>query len=324
MHKLLLLLIIFIVSTAQAQTLKLASDVWPPFTNVENEVHFSSDIVLEALKRSGYSAEISIIDFGDVIAQINQSKYDGSAALWISDERQETMLFSRPYLENRLVLVGKKGSPVIYTELSELRGKKLAIVPTYDYGPELRNQKSLILAEAKNEQECLNLLLAGQVDYILLDNLLAHHLKEYQHTDVSNFLAIGNVPMLNKSLHFAVSKNVPNAEEIINQFNASIEEMIKDGSYNDLLNISWILADVDNDGRQELVLRGDKAGTVPPEHIYQIIQSTDKAMADETPNRYLVQGEIYDSWNDIPEEYKSQSYNMSNNIRILSLNINKK
>ena len=66
MFRYLFLITISITGLANAQELKLASDAWPPFTDVDDKIHYAQDIVLEALKRSGQKAAVEIIDFGDV------------------------------------------------------------------------------------------------------------------------------------------------------------------------------------------------------------------------------------------------------------------
>jgi hypothetical protein len=124
-------------------------------------------------------------------------------------------------------------------------------------------------------------------------------------------------------LYFALRKNVSGAETIINHFNDAIVEMIKDGTYNELLNISWILADIDEDGNPEVILGGDKAGTTPPDNIYQIILDTETG-ASESPQQYYIQGQEYNNWQAVPDQYKLQPYNNSNNINILKLELNKK
>lgn len=323
MFRYLFLITISITGLANAQELKLASDAWPPFTDVDDKIHYAQDIVLEALKRSGQKAAVEIIDFGDVITGISNLTYDGSAALWKSAEREELLSFSKPYLENRLVLVSRKGNPVNYNKLADLRGNRLAVVDNYDYGAGLFDLKTLKITKANSEQECLNMLLAGRVDYILLDNLFAYHLKEYQEDEVGKYLAIGEKAMLSKPLYFAIRKDLPEAKTIIDEFNKAIVEMIKDGTYNELLNISWILADIDEDGNPEVILGGDKAGTTPPDNIYGIILGSE-ANSSESPQQYYIQGQEYKNWQSVPDQYKLQPYNNSNNINILRLELNKK
>ena len=97
------------VCSEEMPKLHLASDTWPPFTDAAGETRLAIDLVSAALERAGIRADTTIVEWTDVTAGIRDGRFDGSAAMWRSPERDEYLLFSEPYLENRLVLVGKKG-----------------------------------------------------------------------------------------------------------------------------------------------------------------------------------------------------------------------
>jgi hypothetical protein len=117
---------------------------------------------------------------------------------------------------------------------------------------------------------------------------------------VSEFLSIGENPLIVKSLHFALNKKVEHAQAIINDFNMQIDTMLTDGSYNEILGLNWIRADIDGDGKLELVLVGNKAGTSPPEHPYNIENNQEGTSADG----YYINGKYYATWEEIPENAK--------------------
>jgi len=89
-----ILVLIAINSTAQTESLKLSSDVWPPFTNVEEEKSIALDIVEEALKSINITANYEIDNFGSVMEKIASGISDGSAALWWDKSREEHLVFS--------------------------------------------------------------------------------------------------------------------------------------------------------------------------------------------------------------------------------------
>ena len=66
--------------------------------------------------------------FHTVPEDIKAGKFDGSAAMWKSPEREAYLLYSKPYLESRLHLAGQKGTDVSAHNLSELAGKRVALV----------------------------------------------------------------------------------------------------------------------------------------------------------------------------------------------------
>ncbi len=300
------LLFLFILCTshtyAQERELKLAADVWPLFTNVESEKSILTDLVQEALSRIEIKSTIEIKKFTDVVKGINSGEFDGSPAFWISDERQEKYLFSKPYLYNQLVLVGRKGSDVTATSFNDLDGKKIGVVDNYAYGDFDNNKDLLIISDVSNQKNLENLL-SDKIDYMLVDALLIQYMLKYQLNDVTQHLAIGQKPLLVKSLHLALNKNVDNAEEILHQFDEKIEEMIADESFNRILELNWVEADVDGDGKMELVLGSNMAGTSAPQNIYGLMMDN-SYKENNPPQRYYVDGKLYENWDNVPKSYK--------------------
>ena len=79
-----------------------------------------------ALGRIGVQANIEIVPAADFTASLLSRRFDGSAAVWKDPERERVLIFSEPYLENRLILVGRRGSDVSATSFAALKGKKIA------------------------------------------------------------------------------------------------------------------------------------------------------------------------------------------------------
>lgn len=301
MPRLFLFSFLLIPLLSGAQNLKLASDIWPPFTDTKGNTAVALELVKEALSREGIDVSFEIGDFSEVIEGLENDVYDGSAALWYSDERTAYLSFSTPYLENQLVLVGLKGTDVGAESLSDLKGKRVAIVVSYDYGEALDTLSQVTLVKSKNDQESLELIFKAEADYMLADALLAEHLIQDQEEEVAEFLEIGQNTLLKKSLHFAVQLDNPDAEMILDKFNKRIREMMADGSYNDILKLNWIQVDVDGDGRIEWVAQGKQAGEEAPEDGYSL-SSEETASSDA---RYLIDGQVYDSWEQVPDTFKT-------------------
>jgi ABC-type amino acid transport substrate-binding protein len=289
---------------SQTTTLKLASDVWPPFTDIDGEKAFAMDLVKEALTRTGVGIEYEILDFNDVISSIDNGKFDGSAALWISEERAAKYLFSEPYLQNQLILVGRKGSDVSAKTFDDFKGVRIGVVEDYAYDAKVDAGK-VELITGESDQQNLERLLSNKIDYMLVDDLLIQYMLKYQVNDVREFLEIADYPILVKPLHFAIRKDLDNAEGIIADFNAEIKEMIADGTYNKILELNWVRADLDGDGTMELIMVGEAAGTSPPVHPYSV-NSKPAMMKQGNPEKYYINGKFYNSWDQVPESYKTE------------------
>jgi len=306
MKKLILLVLLFPAFgfSQSGILLRLASDIWPPFTNVTGEKAIARALVNEALGRSQIREMTKIIGIGDLMEGIREELYDGSAALWKDAERKEYLIFSEPYLENRLILVGQKGSPVDVLDFSSLKGKKVGIVGHYAYGEELDGTQALHLVPGQNDQENLDKLLEGKLDYMLVDELLIQYLMTYQPEEVSQYLAVGSTTMIRRGLHFALRKELENSAFIIERFNQAIQEMVRDGSYNRILELNWIRADVDGDGRLELVHGDSPAGELPPVRDYMLNGGSTPDRKAGQIDRYYFDGQVYEGWENVPKKYK--------------------
>src|SRR4029078_11175610 len=94
---------------AQTAQLKLVSTAWPPFTNPPKQPRFALDLVETALGRIGVTAKTAIVSAAQYTPSLLSGLLDGGAAAWKDPERERELIFSQPYLENRLVLVGRHG-----------------------------------------------------------------------------------------------------------------------------------------------------------------------------------------------------------------------
>lgn len=288
---------------ALSTALKLASDVWPPFTGAKGEPRVAIELVSRALSRAGVKSSVEMVDVGALTPGLKDRRFDGTSAIWKSPEREAYLIFSKPYLENRLVVVGRKGSDVAMDSLSALTGKRVAIVEAFDYGSAIEEAKAPIFVPGSSDQGNLQRLLAGEVDYVLVDDLLAHHLLTDYRAESNRLLAVGKTSLVVRPLHFALRRDVPNAEAIIARFDTEIDRMIADGSIHKILEVDWIQTDMDGDGRSELVLGGTKAGQSAPENSYEWLTARRPSGPTKRP-RIWIEGQTYENWDDVPPRYK--------------------
>ena len=279
-----------LVASAQTPKLRLVSTAWPPFTNEPGQARFALDLVEEALKRVGVVSTTSIVDPAQFTVSLLTGPFDGSAAAWRDAEREKVLAYSQPYLENRLVLVGRRGAIVTATKLSDLKGKKIALVQGYSYGGDVENSGPTFV-RSKTEEDSLKLLLDGKVDYTLMDDLVVQYLVANYAQEAQQKLQLGSAPLVKRQLYLAVRRTTPDAESIVSRFNSQLKTLITDRTYHRLLHVDWINADVDGDGIPEYVPSSDKVGAVAPQRAYTLI-SNDKPAPPKSPTqqRYYVGG----------------------------------
>ena len=105
-------------------------DEFPPmgFRNEKNDIDgFDVDLAKEAAKRLGREVEFKAIDWSSKEAELKSKRID---VLWngldITPERQENMLFSDPYMDNRqIVFVRHTETPSTIAGEADLAGKTI-------------------------------------------------------------------------------------------------------------------------------------------------------------------------------------------------------
>ena len=290
--------------TLESRQLRLVSTVWSPFTNAPGQPRFALNLVDEAFRRVGISAETIIVDEAKFTSSLLSGEFDGSAAVWRYAEREPVLIYSQPYLWNRLILVGRQGSDVSATSLADLAGKRIALVAGYVYGEEVETD-GLTIVGSTGEEDSVAKLLNGEVDYTLMDDLVVQYIISNYEEEARTRLAFGSTPLLTRALHLAIHRSLPDAESIISRFNAGLRGMIADRTYHRLFHLEWIQADVDGDGRNEYVPYDDQAGPRQPERSYMLSATGSPTAQPGTTQRFYFDGVIYEGWSNVPEQYKA-------------------
>ena len=286
--------------------ISLASVPWPPFSAKDGESRFAIDLVEEALAKAGFASQTQIVDHGTLTDALEEGRFDGSPAMWRSTEREEFLLYSKPFLENRLVLVGKKGAEVNVESLAELAGKRVAVVESYAYGESLHEGDGPQLVKGRDNQQNIQRLLAGEVDLMLVDELLIRHVTKHQAKEIAQRLTIGSRSLVTRTLHLTVRKDLENAKQIIAGFDQAIQSLVGAGTYNRVLGLDWIEADADGDGLPELITGAAMVGQEPPTLSYTLVNTEDQRRREKHAARYWVRGKVYNGWDEVPDELKFQ------------------
>ena len=291
-----------LIVAGQTVSLRLVSTSWPPFTNTPGQPRFALDLVEEALGRIGVTTTTTIVSEAQFTPSLLSGLFDGSAAAWKDAERERDLIFSHPYLENRLVLVGRSGSDVSASSLADLADKRVAIVEGYSYG-EAIDRAGPVFVRSGSEQESLRSLLDGRVDYTLMDELVVHYIVSQYPKESGTRLQIGSRPLIMRELHFALARTRPDAETIVAGFNGQLRGMLADRTYHRLLRVDWIRGDVDGDGVPEYVPFTERLGPAEPQRVYALFVAPEAASAPATSGFYLG-GTVYSDWASVPESYK--------------------
>lgn len=255
LKKLVLVLIAIALNSAveAKNPLRLGNDVWPPFILEGNERGTAEKLVCQALALQGWPCTVEIKDWDIVLQEARIGAIDGIAAAWRNPDREQYLLFSEPYLSNRIIPVVHSRSDVTVTRASDLAGLRVALVSDYAYGNTIEGLKAgFTVIDAKNSLEALKAVNSGKADAALVDELVARDMLD---KPVMENLTMINIVLAFRDLHFAVSLQNPLAEEIIGDFQRGYKQMLLDGTVNEILNVDWLATDFGQSGNLNVVMR---------------------------------------------------------------------
>lgn len=217
-----------------AQNLRVVGDSWAPYVDKTLPGNgLAVEIVDAALRRAGYEPDFNVVQWTKALNGAKAGIYDVIAAIWYSDERNETLLFSEPFLENRIFFVKRRGSPVAFSNLEELTAYRVGIVRDFYYGPEIENLSAVKIPSNYVVQMLLGVL-SGSLDLAVVEERVALFEMNRYMSNQSQELEFAAEPVSVEGLRIAVSRMYPDHDKLIVDFNTAINEMKKDGSFDEI------------------------------------------------------------------------------------------
>lgn len=232
----LLLLIAITTPITWAESLPLVTGEWAPYTSEALDGYgFITEIVTEVFKEMSiepvYTFQTwkrcySLVVRGDVWAAFPYS---------YTEERAEEVLFSDTIGESttKFFYYGQD-TPYQYSTLDDLKPYKIAGVKGYFY-EEAFTQAGLDVSYTADETSALKRLAAGRVDLMPLNELVGWGLIKELFPDEVNRFGTLETPYDTSELKLVVSKTYPDAQDYLQRFNATLQQVKTGDTYQQIL-----------------------------------------------------------------------------------------
>lgn len=233
----LLLLLEMVFLTASAESLNVVySGKWPPYADASlPQQGLGVDLVTTALQRAGYDTFLHIDSLDRILEGGKLGVYDVFATPWYSDERNEYLDYSKPYLQSYIRFVKKKGSDFEFNDFNDLTGMMIGVVQDYAYDEKFNHSRKLTRISERNLIQNLLKLKQGRLDLVVDDELvLLYEINQYMPNSIGDFVILPK-PLAVRGIHIGVSRENPNHAKIVAAFDKAIEAMKKDGSYEKII-----------------------------------------------------------------------------------------
>jgi len=227
---------------SEAPQVKLGGHEWGPYLGkTQPNSGLAAAIVSAAFSRAGYSATIEFMPWERVSNSVEKGSLDGSVASWYTEERADTLLYSEPYIDNKLVFVKRDEDPFVFSSVTEVqqflkdRSYRLGVFDDYAYGEAFNRIRPLFQLETRDYcSQLFRDVAAKELDLALVDHWVAQ--QELANKDhIASHLVTAPGTLSVRPLHIAIPKNHPNAAAILKAFNSGLKQIQNDGSYQALL-----------------------------------------------------------------------------------------
>jgi polar amino acid transport system substrate-binding protein len=160
----------------QAAEVRLVTLEYPPYTSNQLSNGGSMLALVErAFAATGNSVHIDTLPWARAKLELNHGKYDGLLPLWPNEIQEAKLLSSRALDYSELGFFVRADTPITFTALSELRGRKVGVARGYIY-PQTIMDSGIVPEDGANDLTNLRKLAGKRFDLILLERRVGEYL----------------------------------------------------------------------------------------------------------------------------------------------------
>ncbi len=227
----------FVLSPACAQILTvLHSGKWPPYSGKELPGQgLAVRLVTTALERAGYQVQVRTDSLDRILRGGKLGVYDVFATPWYSEARNQYLAFSKPYLQSYIRFIKRKDRDIHFESLDDLDGLMIGVIGGYAYDEAFNRARGIIRISERNLIQNLLKLVQGRIDLTLDDELvLRYEINRFMPNSMAELEFLPK-PLAVRGIHIGVSRENPQHDKIVADFDRAIAAMKKDGSYDRIL-----------------------------------------------------------------------------------------
>ena len=212
--KALLFALAIVAGSLQAETVKLTSLDWPPYTSEAIAMQGASVAVAKAaFEAVGIDLQVEFFPWKRAVAYGKDNpEYDGYFPEYYAESLKQDFILSAPMGNGPLGFAQSSKSDINWSSLNDLKKYRIGTVSGYVNTAEfdaMAQNKELNISEASSDLKNLQKLLAGRVDLAVIDKNVMTYLvsTESELKGKQSELTFNTTPLENKDLYICFKKN---------------------------------------------------------------------------------------------------------------------
>jgi cystine transport system substrate-binding protein len=222
-------------------TLRIALEgTYPPFNFKDPKsgqlTGYDVDVAKLVCARLGLKPEFVTTEWAAILAGLGAGRYDVIISqVGITAKRQQAFDFSRPYTWSAPQLIVRRNEPVNYTELNQLKGKKVGVGQGSVFEQQAKAVPGIDVKSYPAAPENLQDLAFGRIDAALNDSLMVGYLLKNSQLPIRAGARVGAV----ERMGIALRKGNP---KLLASLDKALDDARADGSLK-AVSLKWFGTD---------------------------------------------------------------------------------
>ncbi|MGI0118091.1 substrate-binding periplasmic protein [Zooshikella sp. RANM57] len=215
-----------------SEPLVIAATEWAPYSGSQLlNKGFSPELFTVVMSRKGYEVDVVILPWSRALKGTYEGTFDALLDVWYSDERAKKLIFSKPYMTNRVKFIKRVDSKIKSTDFADLRHYEIGVVRDYAYEPQF--DQSPVLKKSSERTFLVNLykLVKRRIDLTLEDEFVARFEIAHKAPELQDLVTFLPTPLSENNLYVGFSKKNKHVETLVSDFDDSLRALILDGTY---------------------------------------------------------------------------------------------
>ena len=230
------LCVLFAGPVQAKETIHVVADEWPPFSGANLPGGgISLDVIQTVLQKAGYDVRTEVLPWARIMSGARNGDYDVVGSLFYDAEIETFMRYSDPFCKTEVKFVKKSGTELTVEGLASLGQLSIAVGDGFLYEEEFNRSEALNKVVVTTTLQAMQMVGSGRVDLTLGSVDVLQHTLQTDAPQLVERVEILPYVLATHGLHMAIREDHPNRDEILADFNQTLQSMQEDGSLESLL-----------------------------------------------------------------------------------------